>query len=61
MSDSGTGMSIITLEDGWTQEIKAKALETLENYLENGFDGKGKLFSNADNMITYIHVNNVID
>ena len=53
MSDSGTGMTIINLDEGWNQEIKAKAIDSLENYLEKGFDGKTKLFSNADYMSTY--------
>ena len=37
MSDSGTGMTIINLDEGWNQEIKAKAIDTLENYLEKGY------------------------
>lgn len=54
MSDAGAGgVSIITLEEGWTEDIKGKTLTKLESYLENGFEGTTRLFDNVDYMRTY--------
>mmetsp|Transcript_11521 Transcript_11521/g.25588 ORF Transcript_11521/g.25588 Transcript_11521/m.25588 type:complete len:774 (-) Transcript_11521:370-2691(-) len=40
--------NIITLEDGWNQEIKVIALDPLEVMLEDGFKQKTKLFSHKE-------------
>ena len=44
---------IVPFNEGWELEIKAKAIDTLIKYLEEGFTGTGKLFNNENYMNTY--------
>lgn len=44
--------ALVQLEDGWG-EIKSKALEPLEKMLDEGFDGKTKLFNNKEYVTVY--------
>ena len=50
MSDN---QNIINLEDGWNNEIKIKAIEPLQTMLDEGFQGKTKLFSNREYVNIY--------
>lgn len=45
--------NFIQLDDGWNLEIKAKALDPLESMLDEGFQGKTKLFSNREYVNIY--------
>lgn len=47
------GGAIISLEDGWNNEIKTIALDPLEAMLDDGFKNKKKLFSNQDYIKVY--------
>jgi cullin 1 len=49
----GDSQNIINLETGWNDEIKTKALDPLEVMLDDGFQGKSKLFSNKDYVNIY--------
>jgi cullin 1 len=56
MAEYGSSMSggaIITLEEGWNNEIKTIALDPLEAMLDDGFKQKKKLFSNTDYIKVY--------
>jgi cullin 1 len=45
---------IIHLEQGWQDEIKAKAIDPLETMLNEGLEKKtGRLFDNTDYVQTY--------
>ena len=45
--------SVISLDDGWSTVIKATAIDPLQNMLDEGFNGKTKMFSNTEYAKTY--------
>lgn len=53
MSSDQGAPTIIHLDEGWNNEIKGKALAALEDFLENGTEGKTRLFSHEDYIRTY--------
>lgn len=51
---SREAQNIISLEDGWSNNIKPKAIDVLEDHLNRGFDKKtSRLFTPKDFMRTY--------
>ena len=45
---------IINLEEGWTNEIKTKAIDVLEEMLNNGFDKRStRMFAPKEYVQTY--------
>ena len=46
---------IISLDEGWDQEIKAKAIDVLEDILDNGLDQEKKCFKPGELMPIYTY------
>merc|ERR1719253_594595 len=44
---------IITLEEGWDNQIKKKAIDILEDMLDNGFEGRQNMFAAREYVTIY--------
>eukprot|EP00607_Mallomonas_marina_P010807 CAMPEP_0182421016 /NCGR_PEP_ID=MMETSP1167-20130531/6181_1 /TAXON_ID=2988 /ORGANISM="Mallomonas Sp, Strain CCMP3275" /LENGTH=798 /DNA_ID=CAMNT_0024597697 /DNA_START=51 /DNA_END=2447 /DNA_ORIENTATION=+ len=51
--NSSPDVSVIMLDQGWDNVIKATAIVPLQTMLDEGFEGKTKLFSNKEYASTY--------